>query len=295
MGRNWQIGDPVDYSNDGWMDAQNWSSGYYIVNDKPVGRDDYLEKARKEYMENNKKEALDYVNLALDLDNTHAESWNLKAIILQSMKSYEKSDKCYNKSLQLKQSDLVRDNRARMLYEWAIKLVQESNNLILELKEVYNPISKLYEAEEKITTAINTLPGENSKENIDQYLKLKDSIRSSINMEKEYNDNVKILRKYGSSKLFTIAGTVFRDNHSCFTPGTPYRLVKEPNNESDSDTITVYFGDEKIGYVANSFHTKHMLTASASQLWDKIPDNAKAEYLFTLKRYNMNFQIGKLL
>lgn len=24
MGRQWQIGDPVDYTTDGWMDAQNW-------------------------------------------------------------------------------------------------------------------------------------------------------------------------------------------------------------------------------------------------------------------------------
>lgn len=27
MGGNWQIGDPVDYTTDGWMDAQNWGHG----------------------------------------------------------------------------------------------------------------------------------------------------------------------------------------------------------------------------------------------------------------------------
>lgn len=27
MGRKWQIGDPVDYTTDGWMDAQNWGHG----------------------------------------------------------------------------------------------------------------------------------------------------------------------------------------------------------------------------------------------------------------------------
>ena len=27
MGREWQIGDSVDYTTDGWMDAQNWGHG----------------------------------------------------------------------------------------------------------------------------------------------------------------------------------------------------------------------------------------------------------------------------
>lgn len=293
MGRKWQIGDPVDYSTDGWMDAQNWNSGYYIIDDEPVNknskRDEYLEKARHHfYMKNNKKEALDYVNLALDLDNKHARSWELKAIILGSMKRYEESDKCYKRSLQLNQTDSVRDNRAKMLYEWAINLVQES-------KESYDPLKKLNEAEEKITTAINTLPDENNNKNIDKYLNLKDSISSSINMEKEYSNNFKTLREYDSSELFTITGNDFCDNHSCFTPGTPYRLVKEPNNEFDPDAIAVYFKDEKIGYVANSFPISHVLTSKASELWDKIPDNAEAEYLFTLKKPGKNFRIGKLI
>ena len=35
MGREWKIGDPVDYTSDGWMDAQNWTGDYYIEKDDP--------------------------------------------------------------------------------------------------------------------------------------------------------------------------------------------------------------------------------------------------------------------
>ena len=31
MGREWQIGDPVDETTDGWMDAQNWGHGMASV------------------------------------------------------------------------------------------------------------------------------------------------------------------------------------------------------------------------------------------------------------------------
>ena len=34
MGREWQIGDPVDYTTDGWMDAQNWTGNRYDEEDE---------------------------------------------------------------------------------------------------------------------------------------------------------------------------------------------------------------------------------------------------------------------
>lgn len=37
MGREWQIGDPVDYTTDGWMDAQNWGRGGSDEDDQSSG------------------------------------------------------------------------------------------------------------------------------------------------------------------------------------------------------------------------------------------------------------------
>ena len=106
----WHIGDPVDWG-DGWMDAQNWhhrqNTGYYgstnnIKTAKQCPkRDEYSKKAWDYYLDNKFTDALHYINLALDLDSNHPNNWNRKAIILEYMGNYRKSEKCYNKSLKL--------------------------------------------------------------------------------------------------------------------------------------------------------------------------------------------------
>ena len=295
MGREWQIGDPVDYTTDGWMDAQNWGHGYDDDNDHVIEVDltaikikEYAKKAWDYYMDFKEEEALHYINLALDLNDRHANNWNRKAIILEGMKRYAESEECYNQSLELSPQNLVYDNKARMLLAWSHQLLEES-------KELPNGLSKLEEAEKKIVKAMNALSGD-SDEDINKYLRMRDSINFYIDYEKKFQSNLETLKQYDKSELFTITGRQFYRNKINLTSGLPLKLVKEPDNEFDKDAIAVYAQGEKIGYVANNDYTKYELTSTASELRDKIEDTAQGSYLFYLDRYaEIQFNIGRII
>ena len=298
MGRQWQIGDPVDYTTDGWMDAQNWGHGFDDNDNESrwTGRDspnpkikEYAKKAWDLYMEFKEEEALHYINMALDLNDRHANNWNRKVIILEGMKRYAESEQCYNRSLELSPKNLVYDNKARMLYDWAVHLCEES-------KKLPNGLNMLNDAYDKVIKAMNTLPGENSEENLDKYLKLRDSINFYIDYERKFQRNLETLKRYDKNELFTITGRHFYKMDVILTSGKPLKLVKEPDNEFDKDAIAVYAEDEKIGYVANKDYTKFELTSAASELQDKIHNVAQGEYLFYLDRYaDIQFSIGKII
>ena len=66
-----------------------------------------------------------------------------------------------------------------------------------------------------------------------------------------------------------------------FVPGRVVALVKEPDNECDSEAIRaemLYIG--KVGYVANSAYTVYNGTMSAGRLYDKIGAHAYAKVMF---------------
>lgn len=235
------------------------------------------------------EEALPYIDLALDLDKSHSNNWNIKAMILEGMKRYKESEYCYDISLNLSFHNMVCDNKIRMLYDWAAQLIEES-------KQLPNGLKKLEEAKEINMRAITTWPGQNSEEDLDKYLKQRDTINSYIDHEKEYQRNLETLKTCSKDELFTIVGHEFYKNNIYFTPGMTLRLVKEPNNEYDKNAIAVYAENEKIGYVANSNYTKYELTSSASVLQDKIQNTSEGIYLLTLQRYgNLPFLIGRIL
>lgn len=291
----WKIGDPVDDATGGSMEAENWGHGDEDDEnmDDEIGYrdtrpDEYGKRAWDLYMDFREEDALRYINMALDLDDSHAGNWNRKAIILEAMNNYRQSERCYNRSLELSPSNLVHDNKARMLYDWASQLLGES-------KKLPNGLDMLDEANNTLTRAIEALPGEGSEEDINKYLKLRDSINFYIDYERKYLNNLETLGKYKRNELFTITGrNHYRDVK--ITRGMPLRLVRELDNEFDPDAIAVYAGNSKMGYVANNDYTKHELTSSASQLKDKIPDKAHGEYLLYLERYaEVQFAIGRII
>lgn len=300
MGREWQIGDPVDDTTDGWMDAQNWGHGSDDDDDEEDFRRvrrrsknsriaEYSNKAWNLYMDYNDEDALYFINLALDLDDRNAKNWNRKGIIVESMKNYAESERCYDRSLELSKSNVVYDNKARMLYDWANELLEESKNLP-------NGLDNLKEAKDIITRAIKALPGENSEENIETYISLRDSINFYIDYENKFQEDLETLKSHDKGELFTITGMNFYKNGVILTQGKPLELVREPDNEFDKDAIAVYADGKKIGFVANKNYTKCELTSSASQLKDEIEDVAKAEYLFHLERYaDIQFSIGRII
>ena len=257
-----------------------------IIDNRFIERDEYSKRAWDYYMDFKEADALYYIDLALDLDGRHANNWNKKAIILEAMERYEESEECYNKSLKLSNKPLVCDNKARMLRVWARHLLEES-------KELPNGLAKLKEALEKNRKAIDALPQSNSEENIDDYLRQRDSINFYIDYEKKYRRNLETLKRFSKDELFTIAGKEYYKNIAI---GMPLKLIKEPDNEFDRDAIAVYAEGEKVGYVANSSYTKSELTSSASQLQDKIQDTALGCYLLYLDRYaDVQFRIGRII
>ena len=295
----WHIGDPVDWG-DGFMDAQNW--GRSVDDEKESDesdsqyseRDEYSKKAWDYFMDNKFNDALYYIDMALDLDYGNANNWNRKAIILEYMKRYDESERCYNKSLELHPQSLVFDNKARMLRDWAGRLLSEA-------EKSPNGLSKLKKALEINGKAIDSLPGNKSEESIDRFLSQRHIIELYLEQEKEYWKNVEALKAYDSSELFTIAGNRFHNSGIKFTPGMPLRLIKEPDNQFDRNAIAVYSGDDKVGYVANSERTKFELTSSASELQGRIENVTRAEflaYLFKptdLNSYDIKLYIGRII
>ena len=259
-----------------------------IIDSRFIKRDEYSKKAWDYYMDFNEEDALYYIDMALDLDKSHSNNWNIKAIILEGVNRFEESEECYDRSLKLFRSPLVCDNKARMLRAWAGNLLEES-------KDLPNGLNKLEKALEINRKAVDALPA-NTKENVDDYLRQKESISFYINYENEYQKNLETLKKYSKDELFTISGRRFYKNNINLTPEMPLMLVKEPENVHDRDAIAVYAEDEKIGYVANNIYTKSELTSSASELQDKIQNTAEASYLLYLDRYaDIHFPIGRII
>ena len=290
----WHIGDPVDWG-DGWMDAQNWGHG-----DDEGEKDPYAEKTtqdseRRNYPRRahnpdfNYEKALEDINHALRLDKNNADNWNKKAIILESLKRYNQSEECYNRSLRLSPNNVVYENKARMLYGWAVELRDSS-------KKLPNGLDKLERARQIIIRAIDSLPENSRREDPERYIRVKDSIDFYIEYEGTFQKRLEILKSYPKDELFTITGIDHSKSDIDIDYGTQLKLVKEPNNESDKDAIAVYAKNRKWGYVANTYLTKYELTSSASELQDKIQNTAKGEYLFLLDRYfDIHFNVGRII
>ena len=244
---------------------------------------EYSKKAWAYYMDFKEEEALHYIDLALDLDKSHSDNWNRKAIILEGMKRYKESERCYDISLNLSFSNVVCDNKVRMLYDWASQLIEEA-------KKLQNGLKKLEEAKKINMRAITSRSGENSEEDLDKYLGQRDTINSYIDQEKEYQRNLETLKTYPKEELFTIAGRHFYNNKILLTPNMHLKLVKEPDNEYDKNAIAVYAEDEKIGYVANGDKTCE-LTTDANGL-EYLPEITYARYIMN---YCDSYHVAKII
>jgi hypothetical protein len=82
---------------------------------------------------------------------------------------------------------------------------------------------------------------------------------------------------------FTITGTNHFFGKDFLEKDMKVRLVKDPENEYDSEAIKVELeGLGQIGHVANSPYTVCGESYSAGRLYDKIGDTAEGTVLFVL-------------
>ena len=83
---------------------------------------------------------------------------------------------------------------------------------------------------------------------------------------------------------FTITGTNHFFGKDFLEKDMKVRLVKDPENEYDSEAIKVELeGLGQIGHVANSPYTVCGESYSAGRLYDKIGDTAEGTILYVLK------------
>ena len=82
---------------------------------------------------------------------------------------------------------------------------------------------------------------------------------------------------------FTITGTNHYHGQEFLKPGMPVQLVKEPDNQYDTEAIRAELeGLGQIGYVANSPYTVLGNSYSAGRLYDKIGDTAEGIILYVV-------------
>jgi len=85
--------------------------------------------------------------------------------------------------------------------------------------------------------------------------------------------------------FFTIAGMNHYYGSDFLEKGMKVKLIKEPDNEYDKETIRVELkGLGKIGYVANSTHTVLGESYSAGRMYDLMKKKAKGKVLIVTPR-----------
>ena len=83
--------------------------------------------------------------------------------------------------------------------------------------------------------------------------------------------------------VITITGTCHYHGQEFITPGMKIRLIKDPDNEYDSEAIKVEMeGLGKVGFVANSPYTVLGESWSAGRMYDKIGETAEGTVMYVL-------------
>ena len=235
--------------------------------------------------EGNYDEALSLIdkNLKKEDDKYHY----FKAIIYDKQEEYEKSIECLNNISN--QTTEIRQLKANALYKWAKITYFPSLEYEKALNLINDAIAIIPENEDP--SEYYFLKGE-ILEALKEYVEAKKSYLTAykeFDKLKEFEKEVEYLENTEDTLIIISGGYYYN-----FTPtnGQIVNLVKEPENEHDSDAIAVYLDKEKIGYVANSEYTLIDKVKSASKLKNQISDDAKAEILFV---YLDEYTIAKIL
>ena len=233
-------------------------------------------------------EALAEINKILQSDNDYS-NWNLKGIILDNLKEYEKAIECFDKALNINESSDIKINKANSLYNWTkLSFFPEGNydkalrliNYGLEVLGESEDPSEFYFLKAEILEGLNDLV-EAQKAYLIAYKEF-DRLNELEN-QIEYINNT-------SDILIIITGCSFYN----FTPesGIIVSLVKDIENEHDPDAIAVMNDESIVGYVANSDYTLIEEVKSASDIKNIMNNEQKAEILFD---YIGEYTIAKLI
>lgn len=221
-------------------------------------------------------DALTLINEILKNDYSE-DNLVLKGKILDNLSRYSEAVECFDKALNFSQSGEIKILKADTLYHWA--------------KVTYFPDGDYEKALNLIDEALKTSP---DLVDLSEYYFLKAEIlESSASVVEAKKYYLKAYGEFEKADELEKQADYLNDNKDClinitgghfynFTPksGLIVDLVRELDNEHDSDAVAVYFDNEKIGYVANSSYTLIDNLKSASDIKDKVSNDSKAEILF---------------
>lgn len=235
------------------------------------------------------REALKLIDNLIGKNSSNYENWYYKAIILDNLEDYDKSVESYKRALLLNDNDEVKASMANTLYKWA--------------KVTFFPDLEYDKALGLVNEALKIMP---KNEDVSEFYFLKGEILEALREPVEARKNYLIaygefdkLREFeaqveylnnNEDVLINITGSYFYN----FMPsqGQIVDLVKEIENEHDSDAIAIYLDSKKVGYVANSEYTLIDSVKSASKIQSLISDDSQAEILFV---YLDDYIIAKLI
>ena len=246
--------------------------------------------SRVEYLinENDYEEALREIDKLLK-DDENADNLNLKGVILDKLSQYSDAVECFDKSLQLNQSDETMFNKAQALYNWAKITFFPENNYNDALRLIDDALdvlpdsfdaSEFYFLRAEILEALEDLV-ESHKSYLIAY--------KQFDKLKEFESQTEYLEST-TDTLINIVGCEFYN----YSPesGAIVSLVKDLENEHDPDAIAIHVEGNTVGYVANSDYTLIDEVKSASNIKNSLSEDQKAEILFV---YFGEYVIAKLI
>ncbi|MBE6507892.1 MAG: tetratricopeptide repeat protein [Methanobrevibacter sp.] len=295
----WKVGDPAD-----WGDSVGVPDIPYMgYMDDDEDNDDFRKGSRKSraerlcdeawdlWQKGQYRDALESINAAIHDNNQNPEFYNVRAIIRQDLHQYEDSLNDYNKSLRMQGSQVVRNNKAHLLYLMSNEEKLFTGNFERGL-ELINDALKLTDDDFDRKTFLRR-----KGEFLDKLGRKLDSAicfllaSESYDLIDEVERQTKIL-KDSNETFICIAGTEFFKKDKPLSEGMVVSLVRESDNEHDPDAILVRHEGKPVGYVANSSYTLIDEAKSASEIKDTIKDCQKAKILFT---YLAEYIVAKLI
>lgn len=278
----WHVGDPAD-----WGDSVGVPDIPYMGYLQDDDEDENPPHISKSYSisqdawrlreEGRFSEALQRINEALEY-STDWKCLNIKAIILDDMREYEESIRFYDMALLKTNSQLVRDNKARTLermsdrerYSGNLQNALDCINQSLKLTGQENDRLRFLQTKSDILK----LMGRHREAYVCNKLANKQS-----DLVDEFERQSEILKNSWNT-LICISARKFYGYSAPLTKGAIVDLIKEPDNEHDSDAIRVEFDGKTVGYVANSKYTLIDEAKSATQIKGYFENQTKAEIMF---------------
>ena len=281
----WHVGDPADWGDSVGVPDMPYM-GYLQEDEEEQQNTPRTSHERDEAWrlreDGNPELALVKINAAL----RHDKGWrnyNVKAIILEDLNDFDGAIECYDTAMSKTSSQLVRNNKARLLerlssrerysenFDKALALINEA----LKLTADDDDRKSFLFLKTDILELMNR-PGE-------AYVCCK-LANKQFDLVDRYESQSRFIRD-SKKTLICIAGKDFH-GPTPIPENSTVDLIKEGENVFDRDAIRVELNGKMIGYVANSQRTLVGGVKSATQIKGRFQNKAKAKVLFKyMERY----------